>query len=89
MLITEGLLAGGMKEEEVKMTNGSEARKVALAELVWVKTTASQEWIAKRLCMKSAQNVGQAIRRLRAGKILCNWSVEFDTFVKTKKHESK
>ena len=73
MLITGGLLAGGMKEGEVKKTNGSEARKVALAELVRVKTTASQEWIAKRLCMKSAQNVGQAIRRLRAGKIPCNW----------------
>ena len=89
MLITEGLLAGGMKEGEVKKTNGSEARKVALAELVRVKTTASQEWIAKRLCMKSAQNVGQAIRRLRAGKIPCNWSKEFDTFVKTKKNEAK
>ena len=88
-IITGGLMAGGMTEREVKKTNGSEPRKVALAGLVWQRTTASQEWIAKRLCMKSAQNVGQAIRRLKAGKIVSNWSEEFDTFVKSKINDSK
>ncbi len=48
---------------------GSDIRKVTLARLVWKKTTASQEWIAKKLHMGSATNVSQQLRRLeKAGK---------------------
>ncbi len=44
------------------MAAGSDARKVALARLVWEGTTVSQQWIADELGMSSAANVSQQIR---------------------------
>jgi len=42
---------------------GSDARKGALASLLWGKTTVSQNWIADQLQMGSARRVSQQIRR--------------------------
>jgi hypothetical protein len=44
---------------------GSDPRKAVLALALWDQTTVSQSWIAERLCMKSAANVSQILRRLK------------------------
>ena len=41
----------------------ADPRKRALAELLWRRTTVSQEWIAAKLSMGSAANVSQQLRR--------------------------
>ena len=67
--VREGLVAARLQEEELPALKGADVRKVLLARLVWKKTTADQEWIAKRLSMGSATNVSQQIRRLeKAGE---------------------
>ena len=63
-LLVEGLRAAGMDKAHLENTPGSDASKVALAGLVWKRTTISQSWLAKRLCMKSAANVSQQIKRM-------------------------
>jgi len=40
---------------------GSDPRKLALAELLWKRTTVSQEWIAEKLAMRRAANVSQQL----------------------------
>jgi len=50
------LVKVGLKAAELK---GSAPRKVALGILIWKKITTSQDWIASRLQMKSAANVGR------------------------------
>ena len=42
----------------------SDERKVLLAALLWRGTVVSQEWLAKKLRMKSAANVSQQMKRL-------------------------
>jgi hypothetical protein len=59
-----GLQAAGLKAGELGELKGSAARKLLLAELLWRRTTVSQEWLAERLAMKSAANVSQQLRRL-------------------------
>ncbi len=67
--VKEGLAAAGLNQKDLAALKGSDIRKVTLARLVWKKTTASQEWIAKKLHMGSATNVSQQLRRLeKAGK---------------------
>ena len=46
----------------------SDARKVALARLLWERTTVRQGWIADKLGMGSAANVSQQIRRDKAAQ---------------------
>lgn len=58
----EGLAAAGMGAAELKRRRGSDAVKVALADLLWRRTVVSQGWIAERLAMKSAANVSQILR---------------------------
>jgi len=62
--LREGLAAAGLKEKELTATRGSDPRKVALAQLLWRRTTVSQVWLAERLAMRSAANVSQQLRRL-------------------------
>ena len=61
--IVRGIAATGLRREEMRSLSGSDARKVALARLVWEGTTVSQQWIADELGMSSAANVSQQIRR--------------------------
>ena len=80
-LVAAGLRVCGLSEEEVKNLKGSDFRKAAIAELVWRKTTVSRGWIAARLWMKSATNVGQSVRRLKAGKLKGNYPKGFGEFL--------
>jgi REP element-mobilizing transposase RayT len=67
--LAKGLTAAGLDRADLKRLPGSDARKVALASLLWGMTTVSQTWIADALEMGSAANVSQQIRRWKnAGK---------------------
>ena len=59
----EGSEAAGLDERELVRSKGSDRRKVALARLLWERTTVSQGWLADRLKMGSAANVSQQLRR--------------------------
>ena len=66
--LREGLAAAGLEEKELLRTRGSDPRKIALAQLLWRRTTVSQVWLAERLAMRSAANVSQQLRRAPAGR---------------------
>jgi hypothetical protein len=59
----DGLKAAGLELEDLGGLKGTDPRKLALAELLWKRTTVTQEWIADRLSMRSAANVSQQLRR--------------------------
>ncbi len=63
--LAQGLEAAGLETGELERLPGSDARKAALAELLWSRTTVSQEWLAERLYLKSASNACQVIRRYK------------------------
>jgi putative transposase len=67
-LLREGLAATGLEQNALGRIPGSDARKVALADLLLKRTIARQGWIADRLVMRSAANVSQQVRRYRATK---------------------
>jgi len=59
------VMARGNRREAIFYgKRGSDARKVLLADLLWRRTVVSQEWLAEKLRMRSAANVGQQMRRL-------------------------
>jgi hypothetical protein len=58
-----GLEAAGLAPENLSRVRGSDPRKVSLAELLWSRTTVTQEWLAEKLQMRSAANVSQLLRR--------------------------
>jgi REP element-mobilizing transposase RayT len=62
-LIRYGLAELELDEEELRVSRGSEPRKVSLAWAIARSTTMNQSWIARRLNMRSAANVSQQIRR--------------------------
>ena len=64
----------------MKKHTGGDARKAAMAEVLPKKTTVSRAWIAEKQSMKSAANVGMAIRRLKNGEIERNYSREFEDY---------
>ena len=67
--LQEGLAAAGLTDkEELLKARGSDPRKVALATLLWRRTTVSQVWLAERLAMRSAANVSQLLRRATRAK---------------------
>jgi hypothetical protein len=61
--LQEGLEAAGLAREDLSRVRGSDPRKVSLAELLWSRTTVTQEWLAENLQMRSAANVSQLLRR--------------------------
>jgi REP element-mobilizing transposase RayT len=67
--LKEGLKAAGLKAARVGDLKGSDVRKLLLADLMWRRTTVSQEWLAAKLAMKSAANVSQQLRRLDRKKV--------------------
>lgn len=78
-MLQEGLRAAGLKLEELSRLKGSDARKVAIAGVIWENTTVKMNWIAEQLSMKSAFNVSQQLRRGRLGsrtlpKNLLRWA---------------
>ncbi len=50
-------------DEELSIPSRGDLRRVAIAWAVWETTSVSQEWIAKRLGLRSAPNVSQQLRR--------------------------
>jgi len=54
-----GLAAAGLGAKDLPSMKGSASQKLVLAELLWKRTTVSQEWIAQKLAMRSAANVSQ------------------------------
>ncbi|WP_449069385.1 transposase [Prosthecobacter sp.] len=62
-LVREGLAAAGLTARDLPALKGSDVRKVALARLLSRRTVAPQAWIAEQLCMGSAANVSQQLRR--------------------------
>jgi len=67
-LVKEGLQTAELPESKLAELKGSDPQKVALGMLIWKTTTVSQEWIARRLQMKSAANVSQLLSRTRPSK---------------------
>jgi hypothetical protein len=68
--LREGLRAAGLATEELPRLKGSDPRKLLLAELLWKRTTVSQEWLAQKLWMSSGANVSQQLRRMDRRKAL-------------------
>jgi len=64
-LLAAGLAAGALSAEELPGLPGSEARKVAIARLLWEQTTVDMKWLAAHLHLRSAANASQQIRRQR------------------------
>ncbi len=71
-LVGEGMKRLSMKEGEMKELPGSDPRKVAMASVVHTLTAVAHGWTAEKLCMKSAANVSQHLRRLRRGELKLN-----------------
>ncbi len=61
--LRQGLVAAGFRAGELERCQGSDPRKIALARLLWERTTVSQSWLAEHLHMASAANVSQQLRR--------------------------
>jgi REP element-mobilizing transposase RayT len=66
-LLAQGLHAARLRPQQLQRLSGADARKVAIARAIWQHTVVSQKWIADRLCMKSAANVSQQLRRYELG----------------------
>ncbi len=79
--LREGLAGAGLKEKELRATSGSDPRKIALARLLWRRTTVSQVWLAERLAMRSAANVSQQLRRVGTKRIRGNVPKALASFV--------
>jgi putative transposase len=62
-LLEQGLRTAGIKPKQLARLPGADARKVAIAGVIWKETVVSQKWLAERLSMKSAANVSQQLRR--------------------------
>lgn len=79
--LKKGLKAAGLNTAELTRLKGSDSRKLLLADLLWRRTTVSQEWLAERLAMKSAANVSQQLRRLDRKQTLKQCSAAFRAFL--------
>lgn len=79
--LAEGLQVAGLVAKDLPDLKGSDPRKLALAELLWKRTTVSQELIAEKLSMRSAANVSQQLRRLDRVKTRSKLAPEMPTFL--------
>ena len=64
-LLSEGLAAARLAQEEIPALPGSDKRKVAIAAVIWENTTMNLQWLSDRLFLRSAANAGQQLRRFR------------------------
>ena len=81
--LAEGLAAAELSEEGIRSLPGSDGRKAALAELLWSRTTVSQEWLAENLHLKSASNACQVIRRYKRNREKVKLPKGLEKFIKT------
>jgi REP element-mobilizing transposase RayT len=61
--LNQGFEAAGLRQQDLPNVPGSDPRKVSMAQLLWCRTTVTQEWLAEKLQMRSAANVSQLLRR--------------------------
>ena len=80
--LDEGLTAAGLVVKDLSGLKGSDPRKLVLAEILWKRTTVSQEWIAEKLSMRSAANVSQQLRRFNRRKMQSKLSAKMQVFTK-------
>jgi putative transposase len=80
--LAEGLKLAVLVARNLPGLKGSDPRKLALAELLWKRTTVSQDGIAKRLSMRSAANVSKQLRRFNRVKTQSKLSPEMQTFLR-------
>jgi hypothetical protein len=66
-----------VEESDLNRSKGSDPRKVELARALRSGTTVSLGWIAKRLAMKSAANVGHLLRTKDAAMECAGFPEEF------------
>ena len=64
--LAEGLAAAGLSEADLPMLKSTDPCKLALTRLLWQHTTVSQGWLAEPLHLRSATNVSQLLRRVKA-----------------------
>lgn len=62
-ILQAGLKEEGLPQKELATLPGSDARKVRIARKIRAETTVRMGWIAERLCMRSAANVSQILKR--------------------------
>jgi hypothetical protein len=62
-LLVEGLQAAELSDDDLLRLPGSEPRKVAIAPVIWERTTVPQSWLAEKLMISSPANVSQQLRR--------------------------
>ena len=55
--LEEGLKTAGLDVKDLRALKGSDPRKLVLVELLWKRTTVSQEWLAEKRSMRSPANV--------------------------------
>ena len=68
-ILAIGCRVFGLDKELIAKLPGSDSRKVAIAKMIWSKTTVSQQWIAEQLGMKTAANVSQQIKRSKESEV--------------------
>lgn len=64
--LRDGLEIAGLSTADLERLPGSHPTKVALAALLWRRTTVSQGWLAAQLKMKSAANVSHLLRKAKS-----------------------
>jgi REP element-mobilizing transposase RayT len=64
-LLAEGQRIAGLSDTDLRRLPGSDARKVAIARVIWEQTTVSMSWLASHLHLRNAANASQQIRRQR------------------------
>ena len=62
-LLTEGIASAGFGADDLHHLPGSDPRKVAIARLIWERTTVDMRWLSDHLGLRSAANASQQIRR--------------------------
>jgi hypothetical protein len=55
-LIAEGMAIAGFTDDDLEKLHGSDPRKVAVARVVWERTTVGMPWLAEHLNLRSAVN---------------------------------
>jgi putative transposase len=87
-LLVGGVKAAGFAPGEMQTLAATDARKVALAALLWKRTTVSQGWIAHELAMKSAANVSLLLHRVDQRKLSRRLPVELRAFLAKMKEDA-
>jgi putative transposase len=49
--LEEGIKTARLVEKDLRALTGADLRKLVLVELLWKRTTVSQEWLAEKLSM--------------------------------------